>query len=451
MNKPNHSNSQNISVSSILKEIEQKAKDSRRIYRGEPECYEQVSSGLYRTYAQRLGTRNLVDVFRKMQEIISKRAEEYLNKTEDFNILAQIQHYGGKTNLIDFTTDYLIALFFACDRSHEKDGRVILLKRESTEDYTVREMPSIINRAASQKSVLVEPTNGFIDPAHYEKVEIPNNLKRDMLIHLQRFHGISTKRVYDDIHGYIQSLEWDQSSYIEWIEGKEHEERGLPEEAIKAYTRAIGQKLDFFEGYYDRGRVHFEEDDYKKSLDDYNMAIELNPDNVDSYYHRGRLHYEIEDYEKAVDDYNTAIKLSPHDDADYFHGRGRAYFKTGELSLALEDFSRARELKPGNFVIGCDFSHARGRLHFETGTFSLALADYNNAIVLQPYNAMLYRDRGTIYLQEGNNNQAINDYRKWIELNPGKDIDVLLNHLERYTQECGIELPEYIKARLRQP
>ena len=30
-------------------------------------------------------------------------------------VLAQIQHNGGDTNLIVFTTNYLVALFFACD------------------------------------------------------------------------------------------------------------------------------------------------------------------------------------------------------------------------------------------------------------------------------------------------------------------------------------------------
>ena len=52
----------------------------------------------------------------------------YSAETTDFELLTEIQHYGGKTNLIDFTTDYLIALFFACDGHHDKDGRVILQK-----------------------------------------------------------------------------------------------------------------------------------------------------------------------------------------------------------------------------------------------------------------------------------------------------------------------------------
>ena len=69
---------------------------------------------------------------------ILKAAKTYLYETvnetiSDFEILAQLQHYGCRTNLIDFTTDYLIALFFACDSSYHRDGKVILLKRESEE------------------------------------------------------------------------------------------------------------------------------------------------------------------------------------------------------------------------------------------------------------------------------------------------------------------------------
>ena len=453
MNKPNQSNSQNISVSDILQEIEQKAMDNhRRIYRGESnKCFGQVSSGLYRVYGPKLGIKNPINVFGKIQEMISKRAREYLNDTTDFNILAQIQHYGGKTNLIDFTTDYLIALFFACDRAHDKDGRIILLSKESTEDYTVREMPSIINRAASQKSVLVEPTNGFIDSKHYDVVVIPKDLKQEILFYLQRFHGISTKRVYDDIHGYIQSLAWDQSSYIEWIEGKEYEDHGSYTEAIDAYSRAIGLKLDFFEGYRDRGRLHFEVSNFSQALEDYNMAIELNPDNVDSYYYRGNLHYALLDYDKALDDYSTAIRLSPDNNVDLYHARGRAHFERGEFGPALDDYKIALQLKPDNVVIKCDYHHARGCFQFETGSgFSLILEDYNAAIELQPINAVLYRDRGTLYLREDNDNRAIDDFLDWIKLNPGTDIEVLLDQLENYTQECGIELPEHIKSRLKQ-
>ena len=58
-------------------------------------------------------------------------------ETTDFEILTEIQHYGGKTNLIDFTIDYLVALFFACDGHHDKDGRVILQKADEIQNDKV--------------------------------------------------------------------------------------------------------------------------------------------------------------------------------------------------------------------------------------------------------------------------------------------------------------------------
>jgi len=53
-----------------------------------------------------------------------------VQRNDDFEILTKLQHYGGKTNLIAFTTDSFITLFFACDRYPKKNGRVILVKRE---------------------------------------------------------------------------------------------------------------------------------------------------------------------------------------------------------------------------------------------------------------------------------------------------------------------------------
>ena len=43
-------------------------------------------------------------------------------------MLTQLQHRGGKTNLIDFTRNILIALFFACDGHFEEEGRIICLE-----------------------------------------------------------------------------------------------------------------------------------------------------------------------------------------------------------------------------------------------------------------------------------------------------------------------------------
>ena len=56
-------------------------------------------------------------------------AKNYTYETDTFEILTELQHYGGNTNLIDFTTDNHIALFFACNGFSDKPGRVILLEK----------------------------------------------------------------------------------------------------------------------------------------------------------------------------------------------------------------------------------------------------------------------------------------------------------------------------------
>ena len=123
-------------VRDIIREIEEKSISGDYIYRGEPEHHEEspyygkICSSLYRQYARIEADEFDIEI---VQEEILAEAEGYSHETDDpIEILTQLQHYGGKTNLIDFTTDHLIALFFACDRSDslKEDGRLILFKRK---------------------------------------------------------------------------------------------------------------------------------------------------------------------------------------------------------------------------------------------------------------------------------------------------------------------------------
>ena len=155
MNTPNESNIQtNLDrVLEKIAEIAEKSADDDYIYRGEPECYEKVSSNLYREYEKDIQAEQF-DIM-VVQEEILKEAREYTHKTDKFEILTELQHYGGKTNLIDFMTDYLVALFFACNSNPDKLGRVILLKKQS-DTYEVGPAPRTIPRAGVQKSIFVQ-------------------------------------------------------------------------------------------------------------------------------------------------------------------------------------------------------------------------------------------------------------------------------------------------------
>ena len=52
----------------------------------------------------------------------------------DLELMAQLQHQGAATGLIDFTRQPLVALWFACNGSSDKDGAVAVLSGSETEE-----------------------------------------------------------------------------------------------------------------------------------------------------------------------------------------------------------------------------------------------------------------------------------------------------------------------------
>ena len=111
-------------VLAVISELARKSAGGDFLYRGERESYPKVSSGLYRKYS------SIVDMgldIESVQREMLQNAKRFIRHTEeeDDDILDQLQHYGYSTNLIDFTTDYHIALFFACDGEAKEEGRVI--------------------------------------------------------------------------------------------------------------------------------------------------------------------------------------------------------------------------------------------------------------------------------------------------------------------------------------
>ena len=123
-------NSQETELNSILEiigKIAETTADGDFIYRGEPEHYENVSSSLWRECRKEIGAEEF-DI-ETIQVDLLEVAKNYTHEEDDFEILTELQHYGGHTNLIDFTTDNHIALFFACDGFLDKPGRIILFQR----------------------------------------------------------------------------------------------------------------------------------------------------------------------------------------------------------------------------------------------------------------------------------------------------------------------------------
>ena len=413
-------------VRKIIREIEDKSVDGDYIFRGESECYEKVSSALYRQYEEILMDGSNVEGFQN--EMLTAAQEHLPGTTSDFETsvrkpddsfetLTELQHYGGKTNLIDFTTDSRVALFFSCDGSPGRDGRVILKKRGDIEELVgnpPREPSKPLNRVIAQKSIFVQPRRGFVEfNENKDVVEIPADLKKPMLEYLQKYNNISAKTIYNDLHGFIRTQDIHHKAYEEFYRGFSAGDKGDLDKAIRHYNKAIELKPDFFGAYNDRGIIYSKKGDFDNAIKDLNKAIELNPNLTEAYNNRGIAYNRKGEIDTAIHNYSKAIELSPNN-AKAYKNRGTAYFQKGDFDIAIHNYSQAIELKPAY----AEAYNNRGTAYFQKGDFDNAIKDLTTAIELKPVYAIAYNNRGVAHSKKAEFDNAIQNFDKAIELKP---------------------------------
>ena len=444
MNTPNQVAIQN-DLSRVLEKISQLAERSAGedyIFRGEPKRYPKVSSSLYRRYQYDIEEDNLEIEF--VQKEILDEARKYTGKTGELEILIELLYHGAATNLVEFTTDSHIALFFACDGSPTEDGRIILQKRDSVARY-LKQPHEPKRRMIAQKTVFVQPPKGFINPD--EIITIPADLKLPMLEYLRKFHGISTETIYNDLHGFITDWNIHERAYTQFHKGRSSQQKGNAaksweeklkwyERAVVHYTEALKLKSDFPEGYNNRGTVYADAGDLDRAIEDHNMAIKLKPDYASAYNNRGIAYYHKSEYDRAIEDHNMAIKLKP-DYASAYNNLGVAYSKQGEYERAIRYYSTVIKLKP-DFLEGYN---NRGIAYYHKSEYDRAIQDFNVVIELDPDDAKVYANLGTAYLHKGNFKKAIDNHNMAIKLEP--------NFAEFYSNrsEIWLHLKEWEKAK----
>ncbi len=386
-------------IHELMREVVSKSskRDDPCVYRGEPACYSVVSSGLYRKCLPH-SAHEAFDIARVELETV-ERARQYTTLAAADDILTEIQHLGGATNLIDFTDDYLVAFFFASDGCEGEDGRVVLHWPES--DTMVRPKHTM-NRIVSQKSVFVRPPRGFIVPdAREETVIVPGRRKGSILEYLERFHGISKSTVYNDIHGFIRHQDPKRSRNV----------RAFREVVTRLSTRPVPDWQGYLEAgainirlacmrhaYHQRGMAFR---DGKKSQVWVTQEDQTNPGPTTT------VRLELAG-DEVVQLYTWAIEKKELDGqrAELYCRRAEAHLFQGSADLALRDFDAALKWD-ANMP---EAYHGRGCAYKQKGAADRAMADWEMAMSLsrQPVAALI--DRGNTLRDRGALDEAMKDF-----------------------------------------
>ena len=418
-------------IMGIINEIAEKSSDSSYIYRGEPKCYPKVSSSLWRLLEKDKGINMIKPDIKGVRKMFLQDARRYVRDVDidDFELEAQLQHNGAKTSLIDFTTDYFIALFFACYGEPAKDGRVILLKQDETTKNWIKKPNTPENRVIAQKSIFVQPPEGFIEQGKYDKpIKIRKDLKQPMLGYLRKHHGISPQSIYNDLHGYIKHQERHYEAYNNLREGVYHQVQGdftgsedKYDAAIRYYNEAIELDPASAMLYYERGVSYGKKEDYQRAVEDLTKAIELDPDFILSYTERGFNRIRTGDYDGAISDYNWAIEHDDLNKARAYCDLGDAYHRKGDFDTALKHCNEAISLSS---VFYYPYK-IRGCIYYDRKEYEKAIEDFTKAVDgrndgIEDEAAAVYDLRGKCYRAIGEEDLASADDTNAEELRNAK-------------------------------
>ena len=415
-----------------------------------------VSNEKYKIEAsasRRLGenSSNPVKLLKLNEEVIKEARlqghDEKNGRTlSDLELLAELQHYGAATCLIDFTHSAQVALWFACQQSSSKkqeNGKVIAVHSDDPVRFKkvtpqslekklhcffqmVKRRGYLLyqwepkqqnNRIIAQQSVFL--FGGAQIEAEAECIILKSS-KEAILTSLDKSSGITEARMFLDFDGFAR-LRTHNRLYVE-PDAQNHLQRGIEAfqeskwiEAIDYFDAVISldpEASTLTQAYCYRGFVYDDKGESNKAIEDFTKAIDLQPNDADVYYYRGLSYADQDEYSLAIKDFTKSIELKP-DYADVYNSRGAVYLKKYECDPAIKDFTKAIELKP-------DYASAyynRGFVYETKSAHDLSIKDYSKTIELVPECVGAYYNRGGIYRIKYEFGSAIKDYSKVIELN----------------------------------
>ena len=321
----------------IYNELAHTATSGNFIYRGEHKIYDKVSSSLYRRHRKNdeegSGTEAIQE---EILEQARAHAPEMSAPDMDEAILAELRHNGGETNVIDFTRDYLVALFFACDGAPYKAGQVHFLP-EMGEGYDIFEPLEPIHKVTTQKSVLVRPHRGFVEPAAAVKIEAEE--KAAVLDQLRIQHGISPETIYNDLYGLIQHQQIHRKAYNSLYEGVALSARHEYQQAIERYTKCIRRNSQMRLAYFKRAEAYDALEDYSNAIPDYQRALTFDTRDDLVHHNLGIIYLEQKRFPEAIEEFNQALQ-SQYDGYTHYY-RFEAWLLMGGWEEAKQAATQA--------------------------------------------------------------------------------------------------------------
>ena len=265
----------------------------------------------------------------------------------ELNILAEMQHFGNPTTLIDFTKDILHALFFSFHNENfsyfnsgyvniflkkiDKDIKYSLYNKGENKDKRIIKnisgvfyCPKNIIRGVSQKSLFIfDNKDNLITEEKIKKIKISYTLKKEITSFLKS-KAIDNESIFPDLEGIYKDFFINDENII-FIKGNSLLDKKRNEEAIEKFKKVTEINPKYSNAYSNWGIA----------------LIDLGNTLNDS----GKSNEAIEKFNEAIGKFNEAIEINPRQDNAYSNW-GIDLNNLGKFNEAIEKIKKAIEINP---------------------------------------------------------------------------------------------------------
>jgi clan AA aspartic protease (TIGR02281 family) len=201
------------------------------------------------------------------------------------------------------------------------------------------------------------------------------------------------------------------------------------DKALDDYATAIKHDKNYSEAYQNRGQLLYELKRYDESDKDYMKLFEFEEVDATGYMGIGRNAKEQKHYDKAIEQYTYVTKLFPEYASGYSY-RAEAYCLSGKFDLAIDDIIKAFEIEPYE-------SYALEWLApISDSAYRQLITKLKINVVKNKNNESWFYYIGYVYQQKKEYINAIDNYKKYIELNHNAQVLNLIS-------ECYYKMANY--------
>jgi protein O-mannosyl-transferase len=182
------------------------------------------------------------------------------------------------------------------------------------------------------------------------------------------------------------------------------------------------------------GGLYMRQGDYKEAEDHIDLAVQIDPDNYKAWYNKGALCLREKKIAGALEALNKCLAIRDYTKA-YFT-RALLYEENGKPELALPDIDRVLAEQPDN----ARANFIKADCLEQQGNAEESVKWYTQAIDNDGTDPMFYMRRGMLYGRMRQNEAALSDLNKAVELGPGNGENYYFRGIVKYhagQDPCG--------------